>query len=244
MSFAKVVFGLLVLFSFTACNEGSSGANTTIKGSDDSVGSSGLSWPGNTGLMATVGSPVDLKITLHALYLSTNEDCSNPILIRDLNSSPQEFNLTANPTLFSGSIASGTYKCMIFKMSDVLKYKVDAAAVAEWAPDCAEDTEYQHDIFRTDNGGLTNPFKDLSFADITAHGTETSPVSDIVYLIMTTNAAAATGAGFDVNQVGPLAASFTIPGSTTFYADFRDGILGDSSPSRCVLEDGAGMGVR
>lgn len=183
-----------------------------------------------------------MKLNIYQILVSTNTDCSNPISLIDHGATPVEVNMVASPVLFSGSPAAGTYNCLIFKVSDTLAYQVDAAAVAAWPGVCADTTtEYRHDIYRTDNGGSV--FKDLDGALIPATGIKATPSEDVVYLIGSTTPADAVAAGYNVNQTFTLLSGLTVPGTSTFYVDFEDGIE-DTGDSICTLEEGAGMGFR
>lgn len=233
--FPICILGLCV----SSCSDSSdaAAASVTITGSASSVAT--LISPRSG---AATGSPTTMKIQLYAILVSTETDCSNPVSLVDHGATAVEVNMVDAPVLFSGSPAAGTYKCLILKMSDTLAYKVDAAAVTAWAPDCADTTtEYTHDIYRVDNGGTV--FRDLDMVLIPATGLKATPSSDTVYLIGSTVPADAVAAGYNVNQTFTLLSALAVPGATTFFVDFNNGIE-DTGDNICTLEEGAGMGFR
>ena len=226
----------IIGFLLTACSDDTTSASLTITGSDSSV----QTFISRSG--AATGSPTTMKLQIYQILVSTNTDCSNPISLIDHGSTPMEVDMMSSPVLFSGSPAANTYNCLILKISDTLAYKVDAAAVTAWPGVCADTTtEYTHDIYRTDNGGSV--FKDLNGAFIVATGVKATPSADVVYLIGSTTPADAVAAGYDVNQTFTLLSSLTVPGASTFYVDFANGIE-DTGDNICTLEEGAGMGFR
>jgi hypothetical protein len=231
-----VLLGILGI-ALSSCSDLKDGApSVTIIGSASSI--AGLSVRSG----AASGSPTSMKIQIYQILVSTSTDCSNPVSLIDHGATPVEVNLVNSPTLVNAAPPSGTYNCLILKMSDVLAYQVDAMAVAAWPGVCANTTtEYRHDIYRTDNGGSV--YKDLTGALITATGVKATPSADVVYLMGSTTPADAIAAGYNVNQTFTLLSHLTVPGSSVFYADFSDGIE-DTGDGLCTLEEGAGMGFR
>lgn len=234
MNLGKIKIGgvLLILATMGACSKDDTNTNVTILGSNSSVATSSVR------ARATAGSPTSMKMQVYGLFISTSEDCSSPVTVFD-NATSTEFDMYAAPTLFAGVITPGTYKCVIIKASDNFNFKVDATAVSAKSPECADTTtEYTMDIYRSDNGG--DVFKDLNGATITATGTNTTPSADVVYLVASTIPASATA--YDTNQKIPLSAALVVPGSSTFYVDFSNGI--DNTSGHCGIEDGTGFGFR
>lgn len=212
--------------------------NASIKGSN--LATALISNFSSSLLAASVGSPTSIKMKFYGLALSQNEDCSDPEVVFDIRTAPQTYDLVAGPTLFSGSLAAGTYKCVVMRISDNIKFKVDAAAVAAWPVSCPNTTtEYTHDIYRTDNGGSV--WKDVEGATITATGSIGTPGEDIVEVFASTSPTSIPAGTAHVDQTLSLSGAFTVPGSTTFFADFNNGI--NENTGHCVLEDG-GFGVR
>ncbi len=122
-------------------------ATFTLKGSANRP-SSAITRLGSIGIPqlqggTVIGDPASLTIKMYSLYVSANEDCSSPVLVTDHGSSGAEKDFSAGPTLFEGTPANGTYKCLIVNMSDWLKFKSNSVG-----PLCNLTTEYDMDIYR------------------------------------------------------------------------------------------------
>lgn len=68
-------------------------------------------------------------VKLYKAYLSASGDCSNPVAFlspeTDTANFPlgyAEMDMVAGPTFGTGTIADGTYNCVIFKMSDQIRF--------------------------------------------------------------------------------------------------------------------------
>jgi hypothetical protein len=129
-----------------------------------------------------------LKLQVYAVMLSTSPQCTSPVTVFS-NAAPTEVDFLAAPTLGSGSPPDGTYQCVIIKMSDLIKFTPSTTAGL-----CSAGTQYTADVCRSDNGGMTQA-PDAIGAPSACSGTDAAPVSDAVYLYLTTNAAAGTGGG-------------------------------------------------
>lgn len=185
------------------------------------------------------GSPTNFVIKLYAIYISENEDCTNPIKIADFGAG-KKFNLFESPTLFSRELASGTYQCLILKMSDNLSYKVnqDAVAGGEGPLGSCIDTNTIHtgDIHRhnTENWyGLDNDSSDGDSSEQAIYifaSTNVDPDND-------SSPRPEIHSSQSLQLIGPL----VVPGKAIFYADFTDGI--ENGVGRCALEKG-GFGFR
>ena len=130
-----------------------------------------------------------LKLKVYSVMMSTSPLCTSPITIFS-NTVPTEVDFLATPTLGSGNPPDGTYNCIIIKMADIIKFKPSTSST--W---CIAGTEYSSDVCRSDNSG-TSRAPDASGAATACAGTDASPVSDIVYLYLTTNASAGSGNTF------------------------------------------------
>jgi len=93
------------------------------------------------------GSPAALKIKLYKFAVSTNADCSNPVVVVDNSSNPQFVDMLGSPNFGSGALASGTYQCVIFEMSDNIQFKVGSDGTGN----CVANTTYTLDVSRGDN---------------------------------------------------------------------------------------------
>jgi hypothetical protein len=143
------------------------------------------------GLLSTSAFALDassLKLQVYAVMLSTSPQCTSPVTVF---SSPTatEVDFLAAPMLGSGNPPDATYNCVIIKMSDLIKFKPSASAGL-----CTAGTQYTADVCRTDNGGMTQA-PDAVGAPNACNGTDAAPVSDTVYLYLTTNASAGSGGG-------------------------------------------------
>lgn len=92
--------------------------------------------------------PSSLVGKIYKAYMSTNSDCSSPVVIfnaeTDTTNYPDgyaEVDFVANPTIGTGSMADGTYKCVIFKMSDLFTM-VPATSDGD---QCVAGTSYTYD---------------------------------------------------------------------------------------------------
>jgi len=182
----------------------------------------------------TMGDPSSIKIGLYALWISQNADCSNAVLVQDNGATAQYKDFVAKPTLFTGSPAVGSYSCVAIKMSDVIKFEA-ASAFGE----CATNTEYAIDIYRSDNtGDPGSEFKDVNLNPIAASGTDAAPADDRVTIVMTRDPEAAIARGFSPNQVIPLGSNLAVPGSSTFVWGGA-GTVRTEPGQGCGLEPGA-----
>jgi hypothetical protein len=138
-----------------------------------------------------------LKLQVYSVMLSTSPLCSSPLTVF---SSPTatEVDFLANPTLGSGNPADGVYQCVIIKMSDLIKFTPSSTSGL-----CTAGTQYTADVCRSDNGG-TSQAPDAVGAPNACTGTDAAPVSDTVYLYLTTNPSAGTGGNTFMQPTGAL----------------------------------------
>jgi len=188
------------------------------------------------------GSPESMSIKLYQAYISTNADCSSPILVTDHGTAGASIALGTD-ALIQASPTAGSYQCLILVMSDNLSFKPDATAVAAFTPICATGVTSIFDIYRA-GGSDSNLWKDLNGSAITATGATLAPGDDKVTIFASTNSAAVTGGALapHANQLVTLTSALTVPGQTTFYVDFSNGIA--SISGECKVEGGTGMGFR
>lgn len=76
---------------------------------------------GMQSLHAAPVSPSSLKTKIYKMAMSTSELCTDPVVIYT-NESPTETDFSDLPTIGSGAIAPGTYKCVMLEISDTFKY--------------------------------------------------------------------------------------------------------------------------
>jgi hypothetical protein len=129
-----------------------------------------------------------LKLQVYSVMLSTSPLCTSPVSVFS-SATPTEVDFLASPPLGSGNPPDGTYNCVIIKMSDLIKFTPSASAGL-----CTAGTQYTADVCRSDNGGMTKA-PDAAGAPTVCTGTDAAPVSDPVYLYLTTNASAGSGGG-------------------------------------------------
>jgi hypothetical protein len=127
-----------------------------------------------------------LKLQVYSVMLSTSPLCTNPYTVFS-NTTPTEVDFLAAPTLGSGNPPDATYNCVIIKMSDIIKFTPSGTE-----GNCTAGTPYVSDVCRSDNNGTTQA-PDAVGAPQACSGTDAAPVSNPVYLYLTTNASAGTG---------------------------------------------------
>jgi hypothetical protein len=131
--------------------------------------------------------------------------------------------MLSNPTLGSGAIAQGTYRCVAIRASDVIRY---TPAETTDSGNCIGGTEYSKNIAR----GETTTSPD-GVSAVTIDG------EDIVWLYLGT-AGNDTNTCFEPSQACRLATSLvvTADASGSFVSDARGGVE-DLGPSDCSLEN-------
>jgi len=188
------------------------------------------------------GSPASMSITLYQAYGALAADCSGPLVtLADHGTAGRVVNIGVD-RLVEATPAAGTYNCLILKMSDNLKFIPDATASTAFPTTCTSGVTVTHDIYRQDSGDA-GAWKDLDGSAIAATGTSSAAGDNKVVIYQSTNAAAMIAGTYapHVNQTGTLTSAMTVPGGTTFYVDFRNGIAGATN---CRIEGGQGMGFR
>jgi hypothetical protein len=227
-----------------ACSDGTAPSGTpslTIKGATHapSAGFRTGSLSARTASFAvapsdTMSDPSAVRVGMYALWISQNADCSNAVLVQDNGDTAQYKDFVGNPTLFSGTPAAGSYKCLVFKMSDVIKFE-SATTFAQ----CAASTEYAIDIYRSDNSAdPSSVFKDVDLNPIAASGSDSMPVDNHVAIVMTRDTSAAIARGFSTNQVIQLGSDLVVPGSSTFVWGGTGTVRSDTGRP-CGLEPGS-----
>ena len=173
-----------------------------------------------------------LKLQVYSVMLSTSAQCTSPVTVFS-SATATEVDFLAAPTLGSGNPPDGTYNCVIIKMSDLIKFTPSATSGL-----CTAGTQYTADVCRADNGGMTQA-PDAVGAPSACSGTDAAPVSDSVYLYLTTNASAGTGGNTFMQPTGAastnglnLTAPLVIAGAakSKFIVDAR-GKVGDDGVS-------------
>jgi hypothetical protein len=177
----------------------------------------------------TSGDPSAVRMGMYALWISSNGDCSAPILVQDYGDVGEVKDLVQNPVLFSAEAADATYECVIIRMSDVIGFE-SASSFGT----CEANVAYETDIYRE---GQTD-WKDADLNPIIGTGTDSVPSNDHVALVMTTDTTAAIGRGFSGNQVIALASPLVVPGQSTFYWNGQGSVTTEPGYP-CGLQPGA-----
>jgi len=146
--------------------------------------------------------PSYVKIKLYEGRVSQNADCSSSIrLFVDAN--PPLTDVLVGPTLGSGAIPNGTYKCFMFKMSDNIHFQPASAVGTHGACNTGSDyvTDVAHDETAIDPDG-------------TSHAT-TAGVNDIVWVYFRVGGGNGGGGAFRPDQGLSLASAVTVSGDST-----------------------------
>jgi hypothetical protein len=173
------------------------------------------------------GDPASMSVGMYALYISANEDCSEPILVADYGATAQIKDFMQSPVLFTGTPAAGTYKCVIFRMSDVIGM-VPATSFGA----CVAGTFYEGDIYRDGQ----NDWKDQDLNPIIGTGTDEAPLDDHVAIFLTGNPAAVEARGASENQTVLLHSDLIVPGQSTFYWNAQGSVTAEGGA--CGIQPG------
>ena len=130
-----------------------------------------------------------------------------------------------NPVLFTGVPAAGSYQCVMFRMSDVLRMTPATTFGA-----CVAGTDYVGDIYRDGE----SDWKDVDLNLVVGHGTDSVPVDDRVTIFFTCDTTAALARGISQNQLVLLESDLVVPAQSTFYMDAHDAVQTDGVD--CGLE--------
>lgn len=187
-------------------------------------------------------TPTTVKITVYSMSASLETDCSNALVVKNYGTAGKEFDFAKVPSLGGANVPSGTYKCVILQMSDVIKF---VPATTEGV--CAAGTEYTIDVCRAGNGNYTTYTQSgvgttLTYGSSTGcTGTSSVPANDRVLLFLSTASTNSAGGGGGEAFVRPVSGAFnngftlTSPwivgdsGSGTFIVNFTNKIVGTGS---------------
>ena len=99
----------------------------------------------DTGLTAS-----SLKLKVYKLAVSTSPLCTNLVTVLDNGSTPTEVDFLALPDLGSGTVADGTYPCVVIEFTDIIKFTPSTNSTSG---NCLTTVEETLDICRTDSSG-------------------------------------------------------------------------------------------
>jgi hypothetical protein len=201
------------------------GAALTVYGTGAAAPAAVAPLTGETPDDAIFGAASSLTIRLYALWISPNTDCSAPVLVQQYSAAGTDKDFMLNPVLFQGTPSSGSYQCVMLKMSDVLRMKPSTSFGA-----CAAGVEYSGDIYRDGE----SDWKDVNMATVVGTGTDEVPIDDHVTIFMTTDPAAALARGISEHQLVALLSPMVVPGQNTFVMDASHAVM--SSGANCGLE--------
>jgi hypothetical protein len=150
-----------------------------------------------------------LKLKVYKMAVSTSANCSSPVTVINNGSTPVEVDVKGtNPVFGAGTIADGTYPCVMFLISDTIKYKGQASA----SGNCSPSVEVSRDLCRLDNSGTTQLLDGSTFNC-------TNSEDQVVIYLSTNTTSNPSGNGFappasagsqDGSQLG---AALTVSGS-------------------------------
>lgn len=182
-------------------------------------------------------SASSLKFKVYKMAVSTSANCTNPVTVIDNGNSPLQVDVkAANPIFGRGSIADGTYPCVILVASDTIAYKGQASA----SGNCSPSVETSRDLCTLANGGTTKLLDGSTF--------NCTNSEDQVAIYLSTNTALnPSGNGFVPpasagSQDGAhLASALTVSGSAVGKLTVStDGYLCDNQNDTGSDCDGAG----
>lgn len=230
---SPVIVTLLASFALAGCSpspspEESSADALIIRGSAGSPpASAGEHEPMSLPPDVMTGNPASISIDLYALYLGTSPDCSDLALVEDYGTTAKTVDLADGPVLFSGNPASGSYGCVAFRMSDLVRIR---PAVSFGS--CDPGTLYTSDVYRD---GETD-WLDADGNSIIGHGTDDAPAEDQVTLFLTRDPHQAAANGWSTHQLLQLGSDLVVPGTSTFYWNGDDTIV--SANGSCGVNPG------
>ena len=88
-------------------------------------------------------NPSSVMIKVYQMMISPNADCSSPISVSNITN-PTYQEMTANPTIISGNVPPGTYKCVMMSINSLIKY---TPATSDGSA-CVAGTQYQREVCR------------------------------------------------------------------------------------------------
>jgi len=230
----------IVIFTFICINCDGGGSNPpsakfNLKGSAVE--------PDSSRGVARKGNPTSLKVGLYAVWLSKNTDCSDPILVKEYtNAVVKDF--VQNPTVLSGNIEDGEYKCMAVKMVDVIEFIADEDGCNEFST-CYAGVTNKMDLNRDDSA----TFIDINGNEVEGAGTLLVPVYGVSYFYFsTTPQHVIDNHGVSPHHAFEMKSAITTPDTVTLYFDFKNRITDEDvdengTPDVCTLDSPNSVGV-
>jgi hypothetical protein len=186
------------------------------------------------------GTPTSVQVEMQAIYLSPNDNCSNPVLVEDKGASAGYQEIMNSPTLFSNTVAPGSYRCMIVKMTDVTTFVPDDVAQTSTGGVCASGTTYYNDGFKTETPAEI--YWNLDDTTQTGQGTYYTPVpqTQFIFITMDNNAVLTANPQINPHQIALL----TNPITVTAGAETKGQFVFDFTNQFSIMNDGMGGGNR
>ncbi|MFI5362073.1 MAG: hypothetical protein ACHQ49_08905 [Elusimicrobiota bacterium] len=168
----------------------------------------------NTGL-----NPSSVQIKTIQVMISTSADCSSPVNA-GLNATPAYQEMTAGPTLFSGAVPAGTYKCVMMNFSSLIKFTPSANSDDGG---CVSTTQYVRDVCTSGSSFVTPAGATVQCA---GSGNSFSTTENDVWAYFSTTGSTAHLGGLSPATAFLLSTPLVVTGSKaiTFVTDF-DGQL-------------------
>lgn len=195
------------------------------------------------GVASAVTSATSLTTTVYKVLFSTSGLCTAPFETIDFGSSGKALDvLAASPEFGSGKIANGTYKCIVFKMSDTVRFTPTATDGA-----CTGGTAVTLDVcqpFTSSGTTITPTTKNPETGASSNCSTSNDTVFVYVSRFSTTTEGSSTHNGLlppsadgDATQGFKLSADVTIDGDKTgtFVFDARNKVDGTTNQGTCTM---------
>lgn len=197
----------------------------------------------NLGLSAS-----SIKLKVYKMAVSASPLCTDLITVLDNGNTPTEVDFLQNPSLGSGTLANGTYPCIVIEFSDLVKFTPSANSDGG---NCLTSTEYTLDVCRA--GGDTSTL--ISGTTTTCTGTSGNnttygtPGDDRVAMYISTATTGGADAFNRPTSIGDnahglnLGAALTISGTSSGkFVVNPSGQVCDNAAATC--EGGAGGGTK
>lgn len=217
------------------CAEDDDAASSTVT----ITGGQGNVTTSNFGILANSGiNPESVHIKVRKVAVSANEDCSSPTTIFSTDS-PEYVDMSGSPSIGSGTLANGTYPCVMIEMSDQIRFVPEETSDSG---NCVANTTHTVDVCK-DNGGGAPSFELID--GTTGTCSTADDTEDFVALFLSTLSTATTGdtgnpfvpaTSSDATNGFKLNGSFTVSGdvSSTFTVDFVGKV--EDSGSDCDVQ--------
>ncbi len=88
-------------------------------------------------------SPSSLKLTVYKMAVSTSPLCTNLTTVIDNGSTPSEVEFVGGVNLGSGTVANGTYSCIVIEFASYIKFTPNATSDSN---NCQASTEETLDV--------------------------------------------------------------------------------------------------